>query len=301
MRIIPSEIKIEYGNGQSVTLGNDANWSHVRDYIDRLFQWDKSYPGDPVVPQEQAATERIAPIITANTALDPDLRIIDRIIIALGKSGGSLNNKATYQKMVEDGYVNRAIKPENNVHSKVRKYPSLIELSRGVFTLLPAGWELFRQLEQNGFQPLPGDTARESATISGKQTLSIPVQTPHEVVTDHYSKPEITGTDYLLKALYSLGGSARLDDLIDPMIEYGWRPNSDTREKKKHNVSALVFTSKEYVNRERGRATINNKGLQRLAGSGLMLISEKAPSPASQQNDTSLEPQVSHPGLFVQD
>ena len=206
MKINPSEIKVDYGNGQTATLGSDANWERIRQYIDRLFQWDRSYPGDPIVPQEKAITEQ-SDVAAPPATLDPNLRIIDRIIIALGKSGGSLNNKETFRDMVADGYVNKAIKPENNIHSKVRKYPSLIKMDRGTFTLLPAGWELFSQLETNGFQSLLANVTEEASSESERHSSGPPAAaSPRFTASDFSRESAISGTDYLLKAFVSETG-----------------------------------------------------------------------------------------------
>jgi len=299
MRINPSEIRVDYGNGQLVTLGNDANWERVREYIDRLFQWDKSYPGDPVVPQEQAVTEPTAAGTSATEAViafadvtDPAIRIIDRIIIALGKSGGALTVKETYRQMLVDGYVNVAAKPENNVHSRVRKYPSLIKMSEGKVKLLPAGWEHFNRLEAVRFQGL----SDKNVAVPSRYKDDV-AKTDSDIlqVSQKRSPLLANGTDFLLLALHKLGGSAALRDLIDPMIEYGWRPNSETPQKKLHNVSALVSTSQEYVDRERGQATINLKGLERLkhrVNEGVITMDKpNSPAPDSKESNT---------GLFVQ-
>jgi len=296
MRINPSEIRVDYGNGQSVTLGSDANWERVREYIDRLFQWDKSYPGDPVVPQEQAVTDRLAEIVAPNavldpapTTLDPNLRIIDRIFIALGKSGAPLSTKEMYRRMVADGYVNKAIKPENNVHSKGRKYPSLIKMTDGVFSLLPVGRKLFYELEQNGFQRLLTDASDASEGDTKDSLMSVERQTPVASDAGFSRKTEVLGGDYLLQALYLLGGSASLDDLIDPMVSFGWRPNSATRIKKKHNVSALAYTNREYVDRNNGRVSLNDKGLKRLVSQGLLSVDGEALNTPYQKNSPVLD------------
>lgn len=317
MRISPSEIRVVYGNGQSVTLESDAHWERVREYIDRLFQWDKSYPGDPVVPQgqpptEQTPTERpagiTAPTIALDPALtatlDPSLRIIDRIIVALGKSGTPLSTKEMYRRMVADGYVNKAIKPENNVHSKGRKYPLLVKMTGGVFSLLPAGRELFNELEQNGFRRPPTDAsdALEGDTEESPM-VSVERQTAAESDAGFSRRSEITGGDYLLQALYELGGSASLDELIDPMISLGWRPNSATRVKKRHNVSAMAYTNREYVNRSGGRISINDKGLERLVSrvnDGLLTMDGDSISRTYQENSPASDAQASNTGLFVQ-
>lgn len=306
MRINPSEIRVDYGNGQSVTLESDAHWERVREYIDRLFQWDKSYPGDPVVPQERATTEqaimeRPAKIAPPTATLDPNLRIIDRIVIALGKSGKSLDTKKIYQSMVEDGYVNKAIKPENNVHSKGRKYPEIVKMTRGVFSLLPAGVELFRQLEKSGFRRLLADDPKTSEDASEYPPL-MPVERQATTESDagFPRRAEVTGGDYLLQALYQLGGSASLDELIDPMIGFGWRPSSATRIKKRHNVSALAYTNREFVSRNGGRISLNDKGIDRLfsrVNEGILIIDNGL---LNRPQNPDVDVKESNTGLFIQ-
>lgn len=262
MLIDPAGITVDYGNGQKTTLKNEETWKKILAYIDGLFLWHKSYPGDPILAEgedsaeyTQETKEAARPeTISEKRRLPANSHMIDYMIIALGDGGGRGSAKNLALQIKDDGYKDTSISPSSNVSSKVRKYQNLVtHESKGNIALLPAGWKRYESLKL---------TLVDDAGIAEKNTVS-------EKTTDRKSRASLrssglVGIDYLLIALYQKGGSGKYTELVQLMLDAGWKPESATWDKKIHNVASIAHTGGEYVNRENGRAAINAKGLQRL-------------------------------------
>ena len=279
---------------QEAAITGESDWVQWRTYIDNTFSWLASRPKPPLPArsasdQSSPPSDQISPLDAEQVPLQDQIpadvdnensqpaeakfssfpkkpvvgeRLIDYLVRALAKLGGNAHKGRTYETMLNDGFITTSAEPARTIHDIVRrKYQSLVSVEGDAFILTDGGWQLAKasSAEMRMWKEGEGSTTQIGGFAHAEQSADKPGKRQNGTDT----------IDYILRALYELGGEASYEIIVMQMLSYGWQTTSDTLKKQCQTIAATIYDFRHLVEKPGG-------SIARMTPQGLIRFQEKA-------------------------